>query len=80
MTAMEAQDLLFEFGKWARMRPDGWYRCALAQPSRLFWRMTDDSQVFDLNARKLMKRDYTNIQSAGHAELEIFSYFSEENE
>lgn len=32
----------------------------------------DDSQVFDLNARKLMKRDYTNIQSAGHAELEIY--------
>ena len=32
----------------------------------------DDSQVFDLNARKFMKRDYTNIQSAGHAELEIY--------
>lgn len=45
MTAMEAQDLLFEFGKWARMRPDGWYRCALAQPSRLFWRMTDEEAL-----------------------------------
>lgn len=41
---------------------------------------SDDSQVFELSARKLMKRDYTNIQSAGHAELEIFSYFSEGDE
>lgn len=45
MTAMEAQDLLFEFGKWARMRPDGWCRCALAHPSRCFYRLTDEEAL-----------------------------------
>lgn len=35
----------------------------------------DDSQVFELNARKILKRDYTNIHTAGHAELEIYGEF-----
>ena len=36
---------------------------------------TDDSQVFKLNAEKLLKRDYTNIHTAGRAELEIYGDF-----
>ena len=35
----------------------------------------DDSQVFELNARKILKRDYTNIHTAGRAELEIYGEF-----
>ena len=35
----------------------------------------DDSQVFELNARKILKRDYTNIHTAGRAELEIYGDF-----
>ncbi len=35
----------------------------------------DDSQVFGLNADKLLKRDYTNIHTAGRAELEIYGEF-----
>lgn len=36
---------------------------------------TDDSQVFKLNAEKLLKRDYTNIRTAGRAELEVYGDF-----
>ena len=35
----------------------------------------DDSQVFELSARKYLKRDYTNIHTAGRAELEIYGDF-----
>ena len=35
----------------------------------------DDSQVFELNAKKILKRDYTNIHTAGRAELEIYGEF-----
>ena len=35
----------------------------------------DDSQVFELNARKILKRDYTHLTTAGRAELEIYGDF-----
>lgn len=35
----------------------------------------DDSQVFEIKAKKYLKRDYTNIHTAGRAELEIYGDF-----
>lgn len=35
----------------------------------------DDSQVFEIRAKKYLKRDYTNIHTAGRAELEIYGDF-----
>ena len=35
----------------------------------------DDSQVFKLNAEKLLKRDYTKNHTAGRAELEVYGDF-----
>ena len=35
----------------------------------------DDSQVFEIKAKKYLKRDYTNIHTAGRAELEIYGEF-----
>ena len=36
---------------------------------------TDDSQVFKLNAEKLLKRDYTKLRTKGRAELEVYGDF-----
>ena len=41
--------------------------------SKAVW--TDDSQIFEMHSLKYLKRDYTNIHTAGRAELEIYGDF-----